>query len=176
MDVYMNDNPLRADDQFARAVLENAPACIKLLDLAGILTYLNPKGAEILELTEPGSAIGQDWISFWKGDDILKAKRAIKVAAAGGVGTFEGFYLTQANTPKWWDVTITSLTDEADKPTRLLVISRDITERHNAEISLVQKNAELERVIGELRDKQRTLDKTTGMLDSLLMQSRSYNK
>jgi PAS domain S-box-containing protein len=144
-----------------------------LIYLHATLLYLNTKGAEILELATPEEALGADWLTFWEGEDRLAAIQAIKAAIGGGVGNFEGFYRTIHGTAKWWDVSITALADEFGIIQRLLVISRDITDRRDKDAQLVAKNLELEQLVSKLQDKQFELDKAESMLESLLRQSHS---
>jgi PAS domain S-box-containing protein len=165
--------PYTRDESFTDALLTNVPACVKVLDLHATLLYLNTKGAEILELSDSEEAIGADWLGFWEGEDKLSAKRAIKSALGGEVGTFEGFYRTVQGTAKWWDVSVTALVDEFGIVQRLLVISRDITDRREKDAQLVAKNLELEVLVTRLQDKQFELDKAESMLESLLRQSHS---
>ena len=167
-------NQYIGDENFTQAVLEYVPACIKVLNLDGIILYLNPKGVELLELNDPRSALGVNWLSYWKGNDKKLAKQAIQVAVAGGVGTFEGYYKTEGSSKKWWDVTVTALVDD-NKPTQLLAISRDITDRHEGAQRLAAKNVELEALVFKLKVKQERLDAAKNMLDSLLTQSHSYD-
>ncbi|NJR63323.1 MAG: PAS domain-containing protein [Cyanobacteria bacterium CRU_2_1] len=46
-------------------------------------------------------------------------------------------------TPKWWDVVVTPILDEAGQVSQLLAVSRDITDRKQAEENLRQREAEL---------------------------------
>ena len=43
---------------------------------------------------------------------------------------------TLKGTPRWWDVQVTSIADPDGRPERLLAISRDVTDRRQAEITL----------------------------------------
>lgn len=173
MSVKVKNNPYVSDQQVSEALLNISPACVKVLDINGVLLYLDSTGAKLLELKNPASAVGADWLGFWKGEDEVAAKQAIRVAIAGGVGTFEGYYETEAGSKKWWDVMITALVDDTNEVTRLLAISRDITDRRESERMLTVKNIELERLVVELREKQHALDAAESMLESLLKQSRS---
>ena len=55
------------------------------------------------------------------------------MARVGETGRFQGFCPTLAGTPKWWDVVVTPMKGPDGRPERLLWVSRDITERKQAE-------------------------------------------
>ena len=57
-------------------------------------------------------------------------------ALAGGSARFTGLAETLKGTPRWWDVQVTPIADPDGRPERLLAISRDVTDRRQAEITL----------------------------------------
>lgn len=172
--MVIGENKYLFNAEITDALLCNASACIKVLDAKGKLEYLNPKGAELLELADPTSVIGQDWISFWKShSDSRAARQALDVALAGGIGTFEGFYKTEQGNDKWWDVTAVSVNDASGKSKNILVISKEVTNRKQLEENLRQANLELAKTIDQLKSEKKKLSSTESMLDSLLRQAHS---
>ena len=94
-----------------------------------------------MEVRDFGTIRGRPWPDFWKDAGNAEAKAAIVAAKEGKVGHFEGFATTMTGTPKWWDVTVTLIRDAAGKPDKLLSVSRDITEEHNAVQALRESEA-----------------------------------
>lgn len=127
------EQSLRQSEEFKRRILESSSDCIKLLDLNGQLLYINTGGLCLLEIDDFATYLNEDWTSFWQDDDRTRAEEAIFTAKTGELSRFQGFCPTAKGTPKWWDVAVTPILDTAGHVLQLLVISRDITERQQAE-------------------------------------------
>jgi PAS domain S-box-containing protein len=170
----MKNTQFEFNSQMTDALLCNQSACIKVLDAKGKLEYLSPKGIELLELNDPQSIIGSEWVSFWESNaDSQAAKLALDVALAGGVGSFEGFYQTEQGTPKWWDVTTVLIHNGSGTSNKILVISKEVTDRKNLEARLKESNQKLAQTVDQLHSERQKLSSTESMLDSLLRQSHS---
>ena len=152
---------LRASEAYNRGIVESSPDCLKLLSLDARLLYMAPAGCRIMEVDDFCTLENADWLTFWKGDELTAAQRAVEAARAGGTGRFRGFCPTVKGSPRWWDVAITPILGADGKPVKLLCVSRDITESKRAEEQIVQLNetldqrvsertAELERAVAEL--------------------------
>jgi two-component sensor histidine kinase len=103
--------------------------------------------------------IGKTWVSLWPDAEAGKITAALDSARAGKASRFEAFCPTPEGTPKWWDVLVAPIDSTLLEPglqgwsslseaygsdrdaTRLLAISRDITDRMDAE---ARKDALLE--------------------------------
>ncbi|KOP22810.1 hypothetical protein AMR41_29385 [Hapalosiphon sp. MRB220] len=127
---------LRQSEEFKHRMLESSSDCIKVLDLDGRLLYMNTGGMCLLEIDDITCHINTDWTSFWQGDDRTAAEAALPTARAGNVSRFQGFCPTAKGTPKWWDIAITPIFDNAGHVCQLLATSRDITEQKQAEADL----------------------------------------
>ncbi|MBH8572235.1 response regulator [Nostocaceae cyanobacterium CENA369] len=127
------EQSLRQSEEFKRRILESSSDCIKLLDLNGQLLYINTGGLCLLEIDDFATYLNEDWTSFWQDDDRTRAEEAIVIAKTGELSRFQGFCPTAKGTPKWWDVAVTPILDTAGHVSQLLAISRDITERQQAE-------------------------------------------
>jgi PAS domain S-box-containing protein len=125
--------------EFKQQVLESSRDCIKVLDLAGRLQYMNPGGVQLMEMDDCNQFLNQEWLSFWREDERSLAQAALETAKAGGVGYFEAYCPTVKGTPKWWDVVSTPIKDGQGKVIQILSISRDITDRKQAERQLRQQ-------------------------------------
>ena len=130
------EQALRESLEFNRSIIDSSPDCIKLLDLAGNLTAFLHGAQELLGIDDVLPYLNQPWLAFWESDDRQKVRTAIAAAVAGGEGNFVGFFRTLRDESKWWDVRISPILDEDGQPVRLLVVSRDVTERKQAELSL----------------------------------------
>ena len=129
------DVALREIAAFNRSIIDSSPDCIKVLDLDGNLLSMH-NGLALLGIEDIRPFLNKSWLGFWKGEDSASARAAVATAAAGGEGRFVGFFRTFRDEPKWWDVTISPILDATGAPVRLLVVSRDVTERKWAETNL----------------------------------------
>ncbi|HEY9692595.1 MAG TPA: PAS domain S-box protein [Oculatellaceae cyanobacterium] len=129
---------LSQSEEFNRQILESSDDCIKVLDLSGRILYMSPGGQAVLKISDITPFLNRDWSEFWQGADREAARNAIAQAEAGGVGTFQGYHPTETGEPKWWDSKVSPIKGHDGQVKRLLCISRDITERLQAQKRLIE--------------------------------------
>src|SRR5205814_6815167 len=83
-----------ASAEFPTRLIEGSPDCLKVLDLDGRLLSMNAGGMAVLEICDLKPFIGTAWTDFWKGEDRMAARAAVKAARDGGLGRFVGFFPT----------------------------------------------------------------------------------
>jgi diguanylate cyclase (GGDEF)-like protein/PAS domain S-box-containing protein len=115
-----------------RSILEASGDCIKILGVDGTLQFMNGPGACAMEIDHVDNVLGQNWPTLWPIEAQKTAKAAVEEARAGHPARFTDLCPTAKGMPKWWDVVITPMTNEAGEVTRLLAISRDITATREA--------------------------------------------
>lgn len=125
-------------------------------------------GIKILDLDGwPASAAGgPNWLDFWSGQDRIAAERAIAEARAGRVGKFTGC-CAERGLDRWWDVTATAILDAFGAPERLLVVSRDASERVEARLELA-KSEERYRILGAALPGVTWTANPEGLLDDIV--------
>lgn len=126
----------RVSEEFKTRLIEDSQDCIKVLDLEGRLLSMNAGGMQVLDICDFAPFCGSYWVEFWQGEFRTAASTAVQTARAGGTSRFVGFCPTQLGTPKWWDVAVSPILDARGQPEVLLAVSRDITERKQAELTL----------------------------------------
>jgi PAS domain S-box-containing protein len=126
------EDALRQSEQFNRTIIESSRDCIMTLTLDGVMLWINRVGLDMVSATEPAQIVGKSWFDFWEGENRKLAEDAARSAVGGGTGTFVG-YFTIAGSTTWCDVAVTPIVDADSKPERLLVVSRDATERRKLE-------------------------------------------
>ncbi len=143
------EESLLESEGFTRSIIESSSDCIKVLDLQGTLQFMSRGGQELLGIENFETYLNLAYEDFWKGSDHEAAIRAIRKAQNGQFGRFQGYCPTVDGTPKWWDVSISPITDSVGKVKSLLAVSRDVTDRKLAEDELRKAHEELEQRVHE---------------------------
>jgi PAS domain S-box-containing protein len=141
---------LSQSEELNRRILESSSDCIMVLNLDGMVQYINAGGMQGMEIGDQSDYLGKSLINFWYGAERQAAIEAIARALGGGIGTFSGYCPTLFGTSKWWDVVVTPITDAAGNVLQLLSIARDITERKSAEEALVVSEVALRESYGRI--------------------------
>ena len=126
---------LRQSEELTRRILESNRDCIKVMDLAGRLIYMNDYGQSLMEVDDFSTVANSQWIEFWQDSDRESARTAFSIALAGEVDRFDGYCTTCKGTPKWWEVIVTPILAADGQVSQILSVSRDITERKIAELN-----------------------------------------
>ena len=129
------EQTLRETEAFNSSIIASCPDCVKILDLEGhLLSFVS--GQHLLDMDDAQLLLHRSWVDFWKDEDQLAARLAVKTALSGGKGHFVGDFQTSSGKKKWWDVAISPILDQNGKPARLLAVSREVTQRQRAEMDL----------------------------------------
>ncbi len=129
-------------EHWVAAVMDYA---ILLLDPQGHITSWNA-GAERLKGYRAEEIIGQHFSRFYPQDAIDRGwpQRELEVALAEGRFEDEGWRVRKDGSRFWANVVITALRDGGGSPRGFLKITRDLTERKQAEEDLARSNRDLE--------------------------------
>jgi PAS domain S-box-containing protein len=141
---------LRQSEELTRRILESNRDCIKVVDLAGRVIYMNDYGQSLLEIDDFSTVAGSQWLEFWQGSDLELARTAFSIALAGGVDRFDGYCATNKGMPKWWEVIVTPILAADGRVSQILSVSRDITERQQAASLLQAQQATIQQQLGEI--------------------------
>jgi len=132
---------LRASEARLRAVVDNEPECVKLMDAEGKLLEMNPAGLRMVEADSIEQLRGKciyDLIA----PEHREAYRALVEAVAGGAERsldFEVIGLKGAR--RWLETRCVPLRDEPSGATLVLALTRDVTARKQTEAQLRQSEA-----------------------------------
>lgn len=126
------DAALRDSEAVNRSIVEASTDVIKLLDLEGRLIFMNGSGADALAIKDLPQFYGSEWAALWP----LAARRAVReavtIANQGGIGRFSEACPTVLGEHRCWDVVVSPVFGGEGGPTKLVAISRDITDRIEA--------------------------------------------
>ena len=129
---------LRVSEKFSSAVLESSPDCMKVLDGAGRLQFMNANGACLLEIDDFANFRGQPWWNLWPETSEATVRDAVERASCGETVHFQMFGPTVKGTPKWWDVMVAPVAGKngEDRAPTLISVARDVTAQHTAALEL----------------------------------------
>jgi PAS domain S-box-containing protein len=135
---------LRQSEELNRRILDSSRDCIKVVDLAGRLIYINDPGQSLMEIDDFSTVANSQWLEFWQGSERELARTAFSTALAGGVGRFDGYCATAKGTPKCWEVIVTPILAADGQVSQILSVSRDISLRKQLEAQLRQRESQLQ--------------------------------
>ncbi|WP_230769778.1 sensor histidine kinase [Sphingomonas sp. Leaf4] len=134
---------LRESEAFNRSVLTASTDCIKVVELTGELSFMTEGGMRVMDISDFNDVRGCPWPDFFKEDGPDLAREALEAARQGRSSHF----LTQADTfvgtLKSWSVSVSPIVDSDGRTSRILSVSRDVTELAQAREQLQLLNGEL---------------------------------
>lgn len=141
------------------SVLDQSVDCVKVIRLTGELEYMNANGLCAMEIDDFDAVRGRLWADLWPDEARQAIDASYGAAARGDTVRFRAFCPTAKGDPRWWDVTVSAVTDEDGRQAGYLSVSRDATESHLAREALEIAAAEM----------KHRLKNTYMMVSSLMM-------
>jgi len=143
--VRQESKPSASTAEMIRALVNNVQDyAVILLDPQGNVLTWNA-GAERLKGWKAKEIIGQHFSRFYPPEDIERGKTAMELRTAADQGRFEdeGWRLRKDGTRFWANVIITALRDENGNLQGFGKLTRDLTERRQAEEQLKRQAQEI---------------------------------
>lgn len=156
--LHMNEVMRVSEERYHRMVEEVQDYAIILLSKEGIVQNWN-KGAENIKGYKAEEIIGRSFSTFYTAGDRANhiPEKLLALAAEKGKATDENWRVRKDGSRFWGSVVITALRDDKNNIYGFVKVTRDLTERKNAEdvlrqsaALLGQKNADLEKMNKEL--------------------------
>ncbi|RZK01224.1 MAG: EAL domain-containing protein [Novosphingobium sp.] len=132
-ELKLSDAALRESEATNRSIVEASIDCVMLLALDGSLQFMNGAGASGMEVSEVATLYGRPWDQLWPSQNRALVRKALAKARGGGIGRFTAAGQTVSGDTRWGEVVISPVLGEDGVPVKLVAISRDITDRREAE-------------------------------------------
>lgn len=125
------------------SVLDQSIDCVKLISIDGAIEYMNANGQCSMEIDDFCTIQGLAWVDLWPEAARQQIVDSFGEAAAGRAAKFRSYCPTAKGTPRWWDVSVSPVTDDKGLIVGVLSISRDVTENQNSREALTIAAEEL---------------------------------
>jgi diguanylate cyclase (GGDEF)-like protein/PAS domain S-box-containing protein len=132
---------LRASEARLRAIVDNEPECVKLLDARGNLLDMNPAGLRMIEADSLVPLLGQCVYGLVAAQHLESFRQLVHRVVGGEEQSLEFEMIGLRGTRRWMEVRAVPLRDETAGATLVLAITRDITARKHAETQLRESEA-----------------------------------
>ena len=144
------EKTIRRSENRYRSLLELAPDGIMTINLKGIVTWINPAYTQITGFTEEEIVGKNAWSikAVKSGDAGTYFKAFFDIIKGKAVSPIEFQWINKEGETGWGEGRASLLKNE-NRPTEVLVILRDITDRKRLENDLLNYNHELEVLVNE---------------------------
>src|SRR5688500_13526623 len=129
---------LRATQERRRSLIYTEPECVKLLDAQGRLLEMNAAGLRMIEADAAEAVLGQCVYGLLVPEHAAAFRSLTERVCRGERGTLEFELTGLKGTRRWLETHAVPFRDEASGETRLLAITRDITERRRLAEALAE--------------------------------------
>jgi len=127
---------LQNSEQRLKSIVENEPECVKIVNPEGMLIEMNPAGLEMLEAHSLEEAQNRPLIEYLLPQWRPKFFELHQTAMQGNEGILEFEIIGLHGTHRWLESHAAPLKDSNGNITSVLAVTRDITERKQAEEQL----------------------------------------
>src|SRR5438046_5469679 len=142
-----------SDERFRLLVETVKDYAIVILDPEGHVVSWNA-GAERIKGYRPEEILGQHFSRFYTPEDVAAGKPALelRVACAEGVFEDEGWRVRKDGSRFWANVIVTALRDPAGRLHGFGKVTRDLTERKQAEDKLRESDERFRLILESIKD------------------------
>ncbi|GAC1409981.1 MAG: hypothetical protein NVSMB6_10130 [Burkholderiaceae bacterium] len=114
--------------ELGKGVFEGSLDCVKLLDADGHILAMNRNGLCAMEIDDFSTIQGASWASLWTEENRSAIEAAVLAARSGRNCNLSLACPTAKGARRWWEVTVSPIFDVTGEVTRILSVSRDITD------------------------------------------------
>jgi PAS domain S-box-containing protein len=143
---------LRDRETRLQAILDGEPECVKTVGRDGRVLQMNPAGLAMVGAESGAQVIGRSVFELVHPQDRAANRRLHEQGADGGMGRRTYRAIGLGGDVRWMETTSVPLRDDRGDTTAVLSVTREITERKNAEDRLKETTAVLEAILHAVPD------------------------
>lgn len=140
----------RESDERWRLIIEAEPECVKLLAADGSLLQMNPAGLKMIEADSFEQVAGHCVFPLVVPEHRARFRELVGRVFRGESGILEFRIIGLKGTPRWMEVHAVPMRSAAGVVQGMLGVTRDVTERKQAEAALVRERMLLRTLIDNL--------------------------
>jgi len=138
------EEALKEREEFFRLISENVTDLISVVDLEGRRVYTSPSYKHLLG--DPAKLFGTDWFREIHPEDRERVRRVFHKTIATGLGQRTEFrFLLKDGAVRYIESQASVMRDKFGRVTNAIVVSRDVTDRKNAEEQIREQAALLDK-------------------------------
>ncbi|MDO8753561.1 MAG: PAS domain S-box protein, partial [Anaerolineales bacterium] len=137
------EEALRTSEYLRRMIIESEPECVKLVGRNGTLLEMNPAGLAMIEADRPEQVIGNSILNLIAPEWRTTFKQLNEKVFQGESVTAEFEIVGLCGSRRWMETHAVPLRDNVSTIIAQLAITRDITERKQAQEALLMRVNEL---------------------------------
>ena len=135
-DPELVEKRLRASEARLRAILDSEPECVKTVSLDGRLLEMNPAGLRMIEADDAAAVLGQSVDALVHAEDRAAYLELHRRVARGETGQIQFRVVGLKGGERWMEIHSVPLRGEDGAVASVLSVTRDISERRQAEEAL----------------------------------------
>lgn len=141
------ENALHESESRLRAIIDNEPECIKILDADSRVQFINASGLVMYEADSVQQILGKKLIDWVLPEYRRSFQDLTRSVLAGNKGILEFEIITLKGHRRWLETHAAPLVNQMDGATAILSITRDVTERKLAINTQAQLTAVIDSAI-----------------------------
>jgi diguanylate cyclase (GGDEF)-like protein/PAS domain S-box-containing protein len=126
----MTEAALDASERLARGIIDASPDCISVLGLDGHRLFANAATRRAYQVDEETDLGGELWGTRFPEPARSRAAEALARAQRGEQARL---LIQYGPEQRWWDIILAPVRDDQGRATRIIVLSRDISDQKKAE-------------------------------------------
>jgi len=116
-------------DTLGASLFDASEDCITVVSVDGRVLAMNANGVRLKGIEDFDTLVGGPWTALWPIRHHHLIREALAQVSRTGAARFTADSPTGQGVNKWWDVVLCPMFEDAGPPTRVVAISRDITDR-----------------------------------------------
>ena len=139
-------------EQRLKAIFDSEPECVKIVSIDGLVLDINPAGLRMLEAVEKEEVIGANVYALVHEEDRDAFKQLHQKVCKGEIGSLQFRLQGLKGCKRWMETSSVPLKNRRGQVTAALSVTRDITEKKEAEQQIKQSEERFKKLVSNGSD------------------------